>query len=162
MKGSIKHIGSFMLKMKTCFKCGEEKPLSAFYRHKAMSDGHLNKCIVCAKDAEHKRRLKNIDYIRAYDRDRSKNPDRMKFASEHANRWREKDSRIVGAHNAVARAIKKGLLCRQPCVKCGADKAYAHHENYNLYLDVVWLCQVCHKQRHKEMILNDIDPFKEP
>ena len=37
------------MKRKTCYKCGEEKDLSAFYKHKGMIDGHLGKCILCAK-----------------------------------------------------------------------------------------------------------------
>jgi hypothetical protein len=28
----------------------------------------------------------------------------------------------------------------------------AHHEDYDRPLDVMWLCQPCHKQRHKELL----------
>jgi hypothetical protein len=37
---------------KTCFKCHLEKPITAFYKHIGMADGHLNKCIDCTKKDE--------------------------------------------------------------------------------------------------------------
>lgn len=139
---------------KECFKCKTIKPLTEFYKHKMMADGHLNKCKECNKNDSTKHRNQNLEKIRAYDRNRSKtNPIRRKIAAQISKAWRDEDSRRGRAHRMVSYAIKKGTLLRCPCVRCGAEKTYAHHEDYDKPLDVVWLCQPCHKQRHKEINL---------
>lgn len=136
---------------KTCFKCGEYKPIESFYRHPRMADGHLNKCIECAKVDVTQNRNKRIEKYRAYDLRRAKIPERAAASAAISKAWRQQDKRRQAAHDAVTRAVKSGLLVRQPCARCGSAKSLAHHEDYDKKLDVVWLCQPCHKQRHKEI-----------
>jgi hypothetical protein len=137
--------------MKNCFKCNTVKPLNEFYTHPRMADGHVNKCKECYKNDSTTNRNKNIEKVRAYDRARSKEPERIKASKEIIRAWRAEDSRRVLAHSSVARAIRRGELIRQPCCRCGSEKTVAHHEDYEKPLEVVWLCQPCHKQRHKEL-----------
>ena len=137
--------------MKTCFKCNKEKPLVDFYKHLEMADGYLGKCKVCTKLDANKHRLKNLEKVREYDRKRSKEPHRIALSKEQTKMWREADARRTQCHNAVARAIRNGSLIQQPCTRCASKKTLAHHESYDFPLEIVWLCQPCHKQRHKEM-----------
>ena len=141
-----------MIHSKNCFKCKTIKPLSEFYKHSAMGDGHLNKCKACTKNDSTIHRNKNLEKIRAYDKERSKNPKRRKAAQEISKAWRNADVRRKTAHSLVMYAIKKGKLVREPCIRCGEKKSLAHHEDYDKPLDVMWLCQPCHKQRHKELL----------
>ena len=136
---------------KECFKCKTIKPLTEFYRHSEMADGHLNKCKQCTKHDVAEHREKNLDKIRAYDRERGKLPERIKLSVEVNRAWRSEDLRRQRAHNMVSHAIKKGELTRMSCIRCGNLKTEAHHEDYDKPLDVMWLCSPCHKQRHKEL-----------
>jgi hypothetical protein len=141
-----------MIHSKTCFKCKAVKPLTEFYKHAQMADGHLNKCKECNKKDVLEHRLKNLYRIRKYDRERGKNAERIKASTEITKAWRAEDKRRCAAHNAVARAIKSGSLVRNKCIRCSEPKTVAHHEDYDKPLDVMWLCQPCHKTRHKELL----------
>jgi ribosomal protein S27AE len=140
--------------MKECFKCKTVKPLSDFYKHSQMADGHVNKCKECNKNDVTAHRNKNLEKVREYDRARGKESKRLKAATEITRAWRAEDARRNVAHSAVARAIRNGTLVRQPCVRCAETKSLAHHEDYDHPLVVMWLCQACHKQRHKELRSN--------
>lgn len=52
------------------------------------------------------------------------------------------------ANDKVSRAMRAGTLIRQPCVICGETKVWAHHEQYDEPLEVVWLCNAHHIARH--------------
>ncbi len=142
-----------MTHSKECFKCKTIKPLNEFYKHSQMADGYLNKCKSCNKNDVTNNRNAKIDYYRAYDLKRAKEPERYKAAAAISTAWRQQDKRRQQCHNAVTRAIRSGKLIRQPCIRCGNEKSLAHHEDYDFPLDVMWLCQPCHKKRHKELLL---------
>ncbi len=143
---------------KTCFKCGTQQPLTEFYRHSRMADGHLNKCKSCTKSDVSKNRLKNIDAFRAYDRLRAKLPHRKKMALELQSIRRRMDKRKYRCHNKVMRAVRSGDIERLPCVVCGDKRSMGHHESYDRPLDVVWYCQVHHSARHRQMAIEGIEP----
>ena len=137
--------------MKICFKCKALKPLTEFYKHAQMADGHLNKCKECTKADVGKHRSENIERIREYDRLRANKPERRAANLEVNRLWRQEDRRRSRAHSLVARALNKGTLVRACCERCGNPKSLAHHDDYDFPLAVTWLCQPCHKQRHKEL-----------
>ena len=139
--------------MKTCFKCNTVRPLTEFYKHPAMADGLLNKCKSCTKKDVTQHRNDNIEKVREYDRIRASNPERQKAAYAISKAWRQEDKRRMQCHRAVYKAVKSGKLVRQNCERCGNEKSLAHHEDYDQPLMVNWLCQSCHKQRHKEINL---------
>ncbi len=63
-------------------------------------------------------------------------------------RWIECNREAHLAHMAVATAIKRGKLHKQPCGGCGNPKAHAHHLDYTKRLDITWLCATCHRAWH--------------
>lgn len=56
------------------------------------------------------------------------------------------------ARLAVHRALRKGVLKRQPCTQCGSTRNVDghHYRGYERehWLDVRWLCRKCHAQEH--------------
>lgn len=71
-------------------------------------------------------------------------------AKTRQQRWRQRNPRSYLAHITVANALRLGVLERQPCEVCGAEKSEAHHPEYNRPLDVQWLCRSHHRARHRD------------
>jgi hypothetical protein len=135
------------MQFKRCFKCQVELPMSAFYKHAQMADGHLNKCKECTKKDTSANRLANIDRYRQYDRLRAAQPHRKAMAKEVQTAWKKSHPLRRQAQVKLGGAIRAGLVVKQPCFICGGDSE-AHHPDYDRPLDVVWLCPPHHKQAH--------------
>ena len=58
---------------KICFKCKKDLPISEFYKHKFMKDGHLNKCKLCTnKDVQENYQV-NKSHYKEYEIQRQRN-----------------------------------------------------------------------------------------
>lgn len=131
--------------MKTCFKCGVEKPLDDFYRHHMMADGYLGKCKDCTKlDMRIDRHTK--PRVRQYDRDRAGLPHRKALRARISSEWRMKHPDRALAHDTANNALRDGKLERKRlCEGCGLPKRLEkHHPDYSKPLVIVWLCKPCH------------------
>lgn len=149
--------------MKTCFKCRVCKPLSDFYPHPQMADGHLNKCKVCAcSDAAIHREahITNPDWIKN-ERERC----RIKAARHRAAGTSHESSPVVKkrwllanklkrkAQGIANNAVRSGELTPpEACEMCSVPSSSLakHHHDYTRPLAVVWLCSACHGVLHRK------------
>lgn len=136
--------------MKKCFKCNIEKELSEFYTHKKMADGHLNKCISCAK-ADVQRRLdekvKDPSFVEA-ERKRG----RHKYHRLYEGTGRANKKRTLGymkKYPEKEKAKNKSQHMKKPF-----DGVEKHHWSYNEehYKDVIWLTKKEHMKGHRFIV----------
>ena len=134
-------------------KCNKEKPLSDFYKHSQMKDGHLNKCKECVKEAANNHRSANLEKIREYDRGRASLPHRRKLNTKTTKRMREDLPHVYKAHSALNYAVKIGKITKPTiCSVCHKEKKlHGHHDDYTKPLDVEWMCVVCHRAFRKDL-----------
>ena len=148
-----------------CKTCGIDKDADSFYKN-------CRECKVCKRERARLYREKNIDRIKAYDRNRpnakertqkqkeykekmrKENPEKFdKIFHSSRKRYRAKYHEKMVAHNKVNEALRTGKLerptecsiCHIKCIPQG------HHSDYSKPLDVIWVCSSCHSKIHKEM-----------
>ena len=116
--------------MKQCFKCKMNKPLDCFYKHSGMADGHLNKCIECAKKDTLDNTSKNSEYYRQY------NYNRYRFERNIPRIWKTKYSsmRMRTSGTATCSNIKgKELLPLKEFLKWCEDTREQFYELYKVW-----------------------------
>lgn len=135
---------------KQCFKCGRILDIGEFYQHKQMKDGHLNKCIQCAKRDATERLRQCPEKVKEYENVRSKTEKRKALRKKYTELYKQRHPDRAAICLKVRRAIKSGKIIRPSCCSvCGKEgKTVAHHYDYNKPLDVIFVCQSCHKRIH--------------
>lgn len=97
---------------------------------------------------------KSREYHRTYDSKMYKlKPDRERARRK---RYQEKYPHRIKANRLLNQAVKLGTIIKQSCETCGSPKAVAHHSDYTRPLDVLWLCDLHHKQWHRENQVIDV------
>lgn len=138
------------MEQKKCFKCGQIKPLSAFYKHKKSKDGHLNKCINCTKQDVAINRLRHTDDESWIESERMRG--RKKYR-KYRNVWNfQSSSRDICPLMAnISRELKK----------LGYDTKgkEAHHWNYNEPFSVFLISRKAHRTIHQYLTVNRDDKY---
>lgn len=135
---------------KKCFKCGKIKPLTEFYKHNQMADGHLNKCKSCNKaDAVNDYNRKKVDKI---------------WKENEKRRGREKYHRLGYTNQHKPYSVTKShrdkypekykAVCSSQAVRLEFIGAHRHHWSYNQehWKDVIQLDNKSHAKAHRFLI----------
>lgn len=134
---------------KICFKCGLVKDLELFYKHPGMADGHLNKCIECARSDSGKRfkeKIKDPEFVDSERKRGRSKYHKYKYKSstttESRRKWSDKFPEKRQA-NIVVSSVALDFM--------GAER---HHWSYNVehQLDVIQLSKKDHSKAHRFLI----------
>lgn len=134
---------------KICFRCGIKKPLTEFYAHKGMRDGHLNKCKDCTKADSAKRESRIRSTTEGVESERKRHREKYRRLG-YKERQKEWD-----ADKPWKKSSKYKQLRREFENKHGKRDGFElHHWNYNKLGSVILIHISLHKRAHAQFVFD--------
>lgn len=144
-----------------CSKCGVETH--------AKNHPYCTRCnrIACGRPAERTRKQAKEPHLCPQCNERPKetsrgycrrcfNRKRKEWIKKQGGQWayhtKKGQRQQLVARAYVNHLIQRGQLQRQPCEVCGKLESEAHHNSYENYLDIRWLCTEHHDALHRWLV----------
>lgn len=119
---------------KVCFKCGRDLPLTEYYKHPQMADGHLNKCKECTKKDVQNKYAENVQDPSYVEKERARGRDKYKRLYGNFNPElfdaRPKEKHYGEYSSSRGRNAKKAMLRYQPWLNLPKEFTNIHHWSY--------------------------------
>lgn len=136
---------------KVCFKCGRDLPLTEYYKHAQMADGHLNKCKECTKKDVHNKYKENVQDPSYVEKERARGRDKYRRLYGNFNpelfAARPKVRNFKRYQSNLAKNSRKRLQRRKKWLNLPPSTA-VHHWSYKHPHEVFIISRYTHQQIH--------------
>lgn len=171
-------------KTRKCKVCGQELPITEFYKHAGYPDTKCKKCAIkYTKEYNKQHREEKREYRKKYyqknkehliqknkewvknNRDahrencRRSNKKHYEERLDYNTKYRKNNPDKYYAHGKISSAIQQGKIIKpNQCEICGAEgRVEAHHNDYSKPMEIIWCCKKCHYKLDEQRRLNEQD-----
>jgi len=138
---------------KKCFKCNVVKPLSEYYKHKMMGDGHLNKCKDCTKSDVKKRSdvlSEDPEWVKSEQKRGREKYHRLGYLGKHKP---SKETSYLATKSNRSKFPEK-YKARTAANRMSSINGHNHHWSYNKehWRDVIDIDLKSHAKAHRFIV----------